>query len=288
MYDKKEYLKSYRVKNKQKIKKQRRKKYQEDKFNIDKRNSIWKEKNKEKVKNYQKFYRQENKQKLSEQSKKYREENKNLYIDYKKRWYQDNKVIQRDKTLKYKFGLTLNDYNTKLQEQNYCCKICKKHQSNFIKSLHVDHCHKTSMIRGLLCCDCNLGIGNIKESTETLKNCILYLKKESITIPNDIKIKYSSIKEIGKNSDLKKLYNITLYQYREILKNQNESCSICKIHSSNFKRSLAVDHCHKTMIVRGLLCSPCNLILGRFDESADIFESAINYLESYKNIANLD
>lgn len=60
---------------------------------------------------------------------------------------------------------------------------------------------------------------------------------------------------------------------------QNNSCAICKLPESNFKRKLSVDHDHKTGQVRGLLCDFCNLGLGNFKENVLIFDSAKKYLQ---------
>jgi len=52
------------------------------------------------------------------------------------------------------------------------------------KRLVIDHDHATGMVRGLLCNDCNLALGKVKDSTETLMRLVEYLK---ISEPNDIK-----------------------------------------------------------------------------------------------------
>jgi hypothetical protein len=59
---------------------------------------------------------------------------------------------------------------------------------------------------------------------------------------------------------------------------QDFRCAICQRHQSEFKISLAVDHCHETGTVRGLLCYPCNTLLGYAKDSTKILSSAINYL----------
>ena len=65
---------------------------------------------------------------------------------------------------------------------------------------------------------------------------------------------------------LQKKYGISLIQYNKKLKNQMWSCDICKKHRSSFKKSLAVDHNHKTGVIRGLLCYFCNKFrVGRND-----------------------
>ena len=71
-------------------------------------------------------------------------------------------------------------------------------------------------------------------------------------------------------------YSITEKEYREILKSQNGTCALCSSSvSTRFSRSkhLVVDHCHKTNIVRGILCSSCNLILGVIEKKGESFLS---------------
>lgn len=64
-----------------------------------------------------------------------------------------------------------------------------------------------------------------------------------------------------------------------MLHNQGNKCKICETHESEFDKRLAVDHCHKTGKVRGLLCSSCNTSLGKFKDDPEILRRAINYLE---------
>ena len=61
-------------------------------------------------------------------------------------------------------------------EQDGCCKLCNKHQSLFKRRLAVDHCHSTGRIRGLLCGNCNKGLGNFQDSKILLHKAIEYLK----------------------------------------------------------------------------------------------------------------
>ena len=63
---------------------------------------------------------------------------------------------------------------------------------------------------------------------------------------------------------LKRKYGITLDIYNEMLKNQNNVCKLCKQLCKSGK-VLAVDHCHRTDQVRGLLCANCNTNLGRIE-----------------------
>ena len=83
------------------------------------------------------------------------------------------------------------------------------------------------------------------------------------------------------NISLKRLsrYNLSKEEYNSMLLNQNFSCKICGIHQSSLKRSLAVDHDHKTGRVRGLLCLRCNTGLGHFRDNKGLLEKAIQYLK---------
>jgi hypothetical protein len=83
---------------------------------------------------------------------------------------------QRNYKYRWVYGITLEDYNRMFEEQEGCCKICKRHQTEFNKRLHVDHDHKTGKIRGLLCHNCNLALGRLGDSIQTLKSALEYLR----------------------------------------------------------------------------------------------------------------
>ena len=88
-----------------------------------------------------------------------------------------------------------------------------------------------------------------------------------------------------KDKDLKKLYGVTLDWYKEQYAKQGGVCAICSkpettvIHGKQV--SLAVDHCHDTGKVRGLLCVPCNRGIGMLKHNRDLLQKAIAYLETY-------
>jgi hypothetical protein len=79
--------------------------------------------------------------------------------------------------LKSRYGVSIEEYNSMLIEQEESCEICKKHMSNFKRNLHVDHNHTTKKVRGLLCVNCNIIIGNSFEDKNILANAIEYLNK---------------------------------------------------------------------------------------------------------------
>lgn len=77
-----------------------------------------------------------------------------------------------------RYGISLEQYEEKLKEQDYSCAICgSKHTSNDrMKRLVVDHNHNTGQVRGLLCHACNVAIGAAKEQEDILMACISYLR----------------------------------------------------------------------------------------------------------------
>jgi len=84
--------------------------------------------------------------------------------------------------------------------------------------------------------------------------------------------------EKAKNSELKKMYGITLEDYNKMSSSQKHVCKICG-DDEPYNTSLAVDHCHATGKVRGLLCSNCNRALGFMKDSVEILQNAIKYLK---------
>lgn len=87
-----------------------------------------------------------------------------------------------------------------------------------------------------------------------------------------------------RNRRLKKVYGIDLTEYNIKLANQKNKCAICGRLQTDLKRDFAVDHCHRTKQVRGLLCGRCNLGLA-FLENNGWHKKATGYLEVYSNHA---
>jgi hypothetical protein len=79
---------------------------------------------------------------------------------YANAWYAQNKEKYTNYRLKARFGITLEEYNLLLQEQEGVCAICKRTEA---RRLAVDHCHATGQIRGLLCSGCNRLLGRIED-----------------------------------------------------------------------------------------------------------------------------
>jgi hypothetical protein len=75
--------------------------------------------------------------------------------------------------LKEKYGITIELFNQMKIEQNNNCKICNKE----VAKLNVDHCHDTNKVRGLLCDNCNWGLGHFKDNSSLMLKAIKYLQE---------------------------------------------------------------------------------------------------------------
>lgn len=89
------------------------------------------------------------------------------------------KKCQRNYACIKNYGITLEDYDNLLKSQGGKCACCRKNQEEHEKTFHIDHCHKTGKVRGIVCFHCNSALGMIKDSIETTENIISYLKKAS-------------------------------------------------------------------------------------------------------------
>ena len=91
-------------------------------------------------------------------------------------WQANNPDKVWSNQLQFKFGINLEEYNKIFQAQSGRCAICHKHQTEFKKRLCVEHCHDTNKVRGLLCFDCNTGLGKLGDNLEGLSKAIKYLE----------------------------------------------------------------------------------------------------------------
>lgn len=74
---------------------------------------------------------------------------------------------------------------------------------------------------------------------------------------------------------------IPVIHYERLLRAQNELCAICSTADpGRGNKRFCIDHCHKTGVVRGLLCHKCNSGLGRFEDDPKIMRRAVAYLEN--------
>lgn len=140
------------------------------------------------------------------------------------------------------------------------CTVCKKS-----KSLSEFHKHRSN-----------------KDRLKTYCRPCDHAKKQIYKLAN-----WNKIIKIEKNSHLIRTYGITLSEFQDKLKRQNNKCAICKNPETALYRgklrSLSVDHRHSNLKVRDLLCASCNHMIGLAKENKEILKSAIDYLTKHNN-----
>lgn len=116
--------------------------------------------------------------------KEYHLKNKEKYNLKNKLWVEQNREAIRNYQLA-KYGITQVDYEYLREQQKECCAICGRHETLIKRcnykgavqhALHVDHCHTTGKVRGLLCFNCNALLGKCRDSISILNNAIRYLE----------------------------------------------------------------------------------------------------------------
>lgn len=96
--------------------------------------------------------------------------------EYHKKNKDKQTYINKRRNVRYiaKFGITLDDYNRMLIQQNGLCAICLNPPKRF--NLAVDHDHKTGLVRGLLCYRCNYGLGWLGDNWEKIQRVYKYFE----------------------------------------------------------------------------------------------------------------
>lgn len=100
--------------------------------------------------------------------------------EYLREHRKQHRLSYSESDMNRKYGITLQEYAQRIVDQNGVCAICKQPETHMrngkLKALAVDHDHKTGAVRGLLCSDCNTGIGKLKDDPEIMKSAIRYLQ----------------------------------------------------------------------------------------------------------------
>ena len=122
-------------------------------------NKLYRATHKERIAELKKIWNTENKENVKIYKERWNEANRKHIAERSKHWTVNNPDKVRNKTLQYRYGITLDDYNRMFAEQKGCCKICNIHASELKAPLQVDHSHITGVVRGLLCGLCNSRLG---------------------------------------------------------------------------------------------------------------------------------
>lgn len=114
---------------------------------------------------------------ISNRSPEAREQTLKRKLEYWKT-HRETPEQNRTRQLRCRYGITAEEYDRMLELQNNGCAICGKETAynNGTKRLHVDHCHETGDIRGLLCSQCNTTLGHLEKLS--IEKVLSYLNKE--------------------------------------------------------------------------------------------------------------
>lgn len=81
----------------------------------------------------------------------------------------------RDQAIKLKYGLSREEFEALLIDQNYRCMVCETKLT--LATTHVDHDHQTNRVRGLLCFNCNVAIGHLRDDSRLLDRAAAYIRR---------------------------------------------------------------------------------------------------------------
>ena len=167
-----------------------------------------------------------------------------------KAWYTVNKV--RDKENRALRRLAIKEAKAGSKRPTKC-SVCKRSGR-----ICLDHDHATGLFRGWLCLVCNYALGHVSDSAKVLRKLAVYIErplKSSIYI----------------------MYGYGLKKRVEILGIAPLQCEVC-----GKPGRICVDHCHKTKLFRGWLCSGCNVTLGYVKDSPKLLRKLADYLDQHE------
>jgi hypothetical protein len=107
------------------------------------------------------------------------------FLEYKRRKLKDNPSYWVDKMKQSRYGLSPNEFKQLKKSQKNRCPGCLRAFPG--KKDVVDHCHKTGKVRGILCCNCNWALGQVKDDPSILLRLVDYLKSTKSVNPQQNK-----------------------------------------------------------------------------------------------------
>ena len=108
------------------------------------------------------------------------------------KWRKENllryRQVERSRRIENKYGLSQISLKDLWITQNKSCAICRRpislRSDNKAEKIHIDHCHVSGVVRGLLCLTCNTGIGMLNDSPDLLEAAKQYLLPRDATTLN--------------------------------------------------------------------------------------------------------
>lgn len=97
------------------------------------------------------------------------------------------RYLELKRQLKHRYGLAIETFLLLYEKQEFKCAICKVELIWSKQGLHVDHCHATNTLRGLLCGRCNMGLGYFKDNADVLLEAANYIARHKTAIERVLK-----------------------------------------------------------------------------------------------------
>jgi hypothetical protein len=145
--------------------------------------AAWKKRNPEKNRAQAQRWRDRNPEKAKEMSLRSYAKNRDKIIARAVKYGREHPEAKHDHYLRHAYGVPHGTYARLLAEQDGKCAICGTSEpGSKQKRFHLDHCHETQTVRGLLCMRCNTGIGHLDHRVEILLSAIRYLSAKSPAI----------------------------------------------------------------------------------------------------------
>jgi hypothetical protein len=96
------------------------------------------------------------------------------------------KLGNRWKSIRDKYGLTRDQWESMFAAQGCRCAICGRSDPGGKGAWHTDHDHATGQVRGILCHHCNTGVGHLGDNTEVMRRAIRYLRRFKPSKPKPV------------------------------------------------------------------------------------------------------
>lgn len=159
---------------------------EENKEKVKASSARWRSQNAERAAQINREYRLMNRAKVIEQNRARYLKNREIRLEDAKRYREENldkikerrartRLHDKSRSMFVAFGITLSQRDAMIESQGGGCAICGDRKSSNGRSLVVDHCHESSVVRGILCDHCNRGLGFFRDSTDRLSRAIEYL-----------------------------------------------------------------------------------------------------------------
>lgn len=181
-----------------------------------------------------------------------------------------NHGSERNYLLRYRYGITEDDFERMLARQGGLCAIC-----HAVPGAFVDHCHRTGRVRGVLCFHCNNGLGHIGDNVVLLELAALDLDGE-VLWPEFVVLPEQEEKAAPARTrayHLARRYRVRPEDVERMVAAQHGLCVVCWD-----RRPEHVDHCHRTGAVQYVLCLPGNTGIGQFRDDPAVVWRALSYV----------